>query len=48
MLQEVQAWLKNLPLSKQQALPCGGDVLDDPVLEEIEKIIQETKVRFLI
>ncbi|KXJ17212.1 5'-3' exoribonuclease 1 [Exaiptasia diaphana] len=43
MLQEVQEWIKSLPISKQEPMPCGSDVLDDQLLVEIEDAIQKTK-----
>ena len=43
-LAEVQKWLQTLPSHKQKAVNCGSSTLDEPVVKQVEELVEKLKV----
>lgn len=44
-LSEIQDWLKTVPALNLEPVKCGSISLDEPVVEAIEELVQQTKVQ---
>ena len=43
-LNEVQDWLKTVPTVNLEPVKCGSISLDEPVVEAIERVVEQSKV----
>ena len=44
-LQDLQAYLKQVPSTEVEPMPHGSQLLDDLVVKEIEKVVDAVQVR---